>query len=621
MLDRTASLVFCLAVTVLVGSALPVSSRDATIGPPRRVLLLHSLGPHFPPWYTITRRFRQELRDQSPHPIDLYEASLQSYRFGSAEGQRPFIEYLHALFAERGLDLVVAMGAPAARFFLQHRSEIFPSTPLIITGVNENTFSDLKLTQNDTAVANGFDRGRHIETILQVLPRTTDIAVALGDSPMERFWIDQLRDSFQPFTHRVRFHWLNKLSADDMVRAIQALPAHTAIYYGTVRVDALGVPQEEDRMFWRIRELAKAPIFSYIDNHFGEGLVGGPLVSSHEIAKRTAAAAVRILGGEIASEIKTPTVPLGTPIYDWRELQRWKISEAALPPGSIVEFREPTAFERYRAEILALGAAMVLLTLLLLWSLHEHRRRRFAEAESLQRLDELAQMNRFATAGQLAASIAHEIRQPLAAIAAFGSAGLNWIKRDTPNLSEARIAIEKVVEESHRAGDFIKGVRAMFSTEAHVREPVDLNDLIEQVLAIMAGAIKTNDIVLDLNLRKDAPLVVAGDPTQLQQVVLNLVMNAVEAMRGLQKGTRILHVETEVSAADAAVIRVKDSGPGIDPKVADNIFQPFFTTKSGGMGMGLAICKSIIEAHGGSLKAVPSNPHGMKFQIVLPRQK
>jgi signal transduction histidine kinase len=221
----------------------------------------------------------------------------------------------------------------------------------------------------------------------------------------------------------------------------------------------------------------------------------------------------------------------------------------------------------------------------------------------------------------LTASIAHEIRQPLAAIAAFGSAGLNWIKRDKPNLSEARIAIEKVVEESHRAGDFIKGVRAMFSTEAHVREPVDLNDLIEQVLAIMAGAIKTNDIVLNLNLSKDAPLIVAGDPTQLQQVVLNLIMNAVEAMRGLQKGTGLLHIETEVNAGDAAVIRVKDSGPGIDPKVADNMFQPFFTTKPGGMGMGLAICKSIIEAHGGSLKAVPNNPHGMKLQIVLPRQK
>ncbi len=619
MLGRTATLAICIAVTVSIGSALPASSEipDAATESPRRVLLLHSLGPHFPPWYTITRRFRHELRDQSPYPIDLYEASLQSHRFGPLGEQGAFIEYLRTLFAERGLDLVIAIGAPAARFFLQHRSQIFPSTPMIITGANEKTFSDSVLGQNDTAVANSFDQGKHIEAILQVLPHTTHIAVVMGDSPMEDFWAENLQDSFRPFADRVAFRWLNKLSADDMIRAVRELPAHSAIYYGTVRVDAHGVPQEEDRMFWRIRELGKAPIFSYIDNHFGEGIVGGPLVSSQEIARRTAAAAVRILKGETAGDIKTSAVGLSAPIFDWRELQRWKISEAALPAGSTVEFREPTTWERYRTQILVIAATLLLQALLIFWLLQEHRRRRIAEAESMQRVNELARMNRFATAGQLAASIAHEIRQPLAAISASVSAGLNWLKRQTPDLAEARIAMERAVEQSHRADDVIKGVGAMFKRETPIREQVNLNELIADVIAITAGSMKGKGIVLDAKLTDDARTHVKADPIQLQQVILNLVMNAMEAMRHAGNGAR-MQMRTEAKAEGAVLVTVTDAGPSVDPEVAEKMFEPFFTTKPGGMGMGLPICRAIVEAHGGSLTGTPNNPHGMEFQIVLP---
>ena len=309
-----------------------LAGMEPAMAEPRRILLLHSFGPHFPPWNVIATRFRQELRDRSPDAIDLYEASLQSDRFSAPEGQEPFIHYLNALFADRGLDLVVALGAPAARFFLKYRSQIYPSTPLLIAGADERAFSGTDLTKNDTTVATSFDQAQQIQYILQVLPHTTDIAVFIGDSPLERFWVELVQRSFQSFQGRVNFRWLNKLSADDMVRAASELPAHSAIYYATVRVDTKGVPQEDDRMFYRIREVAAAPIFSYYDGHFGEGIVGGPLLSIQETAGRAAAVAVRIINGEAPSDIKTPAVGMSAPVYDWRELQRWKISEAALPP-------------------------------------------------------------------------------------------------------------------------------------------------------------------------------------------------------------------------------------------------------------------------------------------------
>ncbi|TMJ04818.1 MAG: ATPase [Alphaproteobacteria bacterium] len=616
-----ASLTIHIAVAIAIGGVLQVSPArsQAAMEAPRRVLLFHSFGQNFSPWNAIAAGFRHALIKQSPYRIEFHDASLAMGRFQPPEDQRPFVDYLRALFAGRDLDLVVAMGAPAARFFLlDTRSELFPAIPLLIAGASEGALRDSPSGINDTIVGADFDQALPLDAILQVLPDTATIAVVHGSSRVEKFWVQNYRAAVQRLTGRVTFEWLNALTLEDLLERVARLPPHSAIYFTTFHVDEDGVPQDSDRVFDQLHKIAKAPIFSFNDTMFGHGIVGGPMLSAQELANRTAAVAVRLLNGETAGSIKTPAVGLSSPIYDWGELQRWGISESNLPPGSTVEFRQPSAWERFRREILAMTAALALLTILLVWSLDEHRRRGIAEAESRKRANELARINRFATAGELTASIAHEIRQPLAAIAAFGSAGLNWIKGDKPNLNEARMAMEKVVEESHRAGDFIKSVRAMFSNEEEVQTQIDLNELVEHVLGIMAGSIKLSGVALDLKLSKSAPLVIMGNPTQLQQVILNLVVNAMEAMRGSASGIGLLRIETEVRSPVAAIIRVSDSGPTVDRKVADNMFEPFFTTKPGGMGMGLSICRTIVEAHRGSLTATPSKPHGMEFLIALP---
>jgi hypothetical protein len=231
----------------------------------------------------------------------------------------PVVEYLRSLFAGRKLDLVVAMGAPAARFVQRYRSQLFPSTPLLITGTDQRTFSDVPLTADDTAVAVTVDLTKFIENILQVLPDTTHIAWAIGVSPSEQFWTEKLRRVSQPFTNRVTFEWFNELSLEDMLKRAAVLPPHSAIFYADVRVDAAGVPYEQDRVLAGLRETTNAPIFGYLDGYLGRGIVGGPLISTQDLGRRAAAVALRILGGETAGHIKTPPLELGAPMYDWRE--------------------------------------------------------------------------------------------------------------------------------------------------------------------------------------------------------------------------------------------------------------------------------------------------------------
>ena len=200
----------------------------------------------------------------------------------------------------------------------------------------------------------------------------------------------------------------------------------------------------------------------------------------------------------------------------------------------------------------------------------------------------------------------------------YGSAGLNWLKKQVPDLNEARVALETVVSESHRADDVIKSVRAMFRNEPPARAQINLNELIQEVMTITARSISSNNIVLNANLTDDPPPMVMADLVQLQQVILNLIMNAVDAMSQRGHWARILQLGTQVRPDGTVLMRVTDSGPSVDPKIVEKMFQPFFTTKPSGMGMGLPICKTIVEAHGGTLTASPSKPHGMEFRIVLP---
>jgi len=592
-----------------------LSAMEIAAAQPKRILLLHSFGPHFGPWNAIAARLREELRKQSPTPIDLYENSLQGERSADPQGEHRFLAYLNGLFQDRNLDLIVVVGAPAARFVLRNRSDFFHSVPMLIAAADERTFSPDQLAANDTTVPVKIDPSVVVDNILQILPETTDIAVAIGDSPLERFWLAEIQRSFQRFGTRVTFHWLNKLSADEMVKRALTLPPRSAIYYATVRIDASGEPQEEDRVLGRLLEAGRSPLFTYIDADFGRGVVGGPMLSSQQIAQKAATVAVQILGGGSPANIKTTALGVTAPRYDWRELRRWNISEASLPPDSIVEFRQPTVWQRYRWQILLLSAAILVQAAMIVVLLYEHRRRRVAEVSARTAMSELMHMNRVATAGELSASIAHEVNQPLTGISARASAAVRWLAKEPPDIEKVRNMLREIVKASDRAAEVVGSVRAMFKKDSKERSSVDINNLIRTVLEIVRVELQRNGVDLQTTLSEELPRVEC-DPVQMQQVILNLVINAIEAMQDVQP--RVLRVESKLIEPHTVRVRVEDTGKGVDPMQLDRIFRPLVTTKERGMGMGLSICRSIVESHHGRIWVEAAAPRGAIFQFELP---
>jgi signal transduction histidine kinase len=216
-----------------------------------------------------------------------------------------------------------------------------------------------------------------------------------------------------------------------------------------------------------------------------------------------------------------------------------------------------------------------------------------------------------------AASIAHEVKQPLAAIVANSDAAIRWLSKTPPDLDEALEGLRSVVRDGNRASEIISGIRAMFKRSMAEKVSLDGNEIIREAIALIQSEIQKWQVSVRTELIEGLPRVVA-DKVQLQQVILNLVTNAVDAMSSVSDRTRVLHVRSELHRSDGVLITVEDSGPGIAPEDIERIFEPFFTTKSNGMGMGLSICRSIVEAHGGRLTALPTQPHGSAFRIVLP---
>jgi signal transduction histidine kinase len=602
------------ALAAVISCALACFGCQAASGTElKRVLLLrYSVG------YSdlLARNARAELERQSPSVLQIYDALFTAARVGDENALARYADYLGSLFPDQRLDLAVTIGSPAVNFFQRYGRQLFPSTPTL--AVAQESRLPPNLGQLETAAATSIDLVGAVESILRVLPETTNVSVVIGNSPLEQYWLAKARLAFRPFENRVSFRWLNDSSFDDILKHAAALPRRSAILYINLLSDALGAAYEDHEVVSKLCAVAKAPIFAFDDSVFGQGIVGGPLLSTQAISGDIASIALRILRGEALGGVTISELGIDAmPKFDWREMQRWGISESGLPPGSKIYFRDPTAWERYRWQMVAITTALLVQMFLIVGLFYERHRRRRAEATSRQHLSELAHMNRSTTAGELSASIAHEVKQPLAAITANGGAALRWLAKATPDLDEARAALERIVDGARHAGEVIDTIRSMFRKSDDERLALKPDLVIEEVLALLHGDFQRRGISIQTRLHAGIPEIEANR-VQLQQVILNLLVNAAEAMDSVTDRARILKITLNRKEPSDIVITVEDSGPSLEPKDIERIFEPFYTTKPAGMGLGLAICRSIVEAHGGRMFATPGRWYGLAVHISIP---
>jgi signal transduction histidine kinase len=482
---------------------------------------------------------------------------------------------------------------------------------MILTAIEARRVQSLTLTENDTVVAVRQKIPVLFGNILQLLPNTKTIAVVTGNS--ERFWMGEIERELGSLKDRVTLRFYNDLSFDQILKEAASLPPDSAIYWNQTRV-ARGEVHDAQRALTELAAVANAPIFTFDDSFLTGEIVGGPMASVSAGTKATTDVVLRVLAGEKPSEIKTPPLEYGPAKYDWRQLQRWNISESRLPPGSEILFREPTVWERYSWQIALVFAVILAQAGLISALLREHRRRQSAEAQSRQRMAELARVMRFSTAGELTASIAHEINQPLGAILANAETADLILQSSNPDTAELKDIVKDILQDDRRATEVIRRMRSLLKKAPFELKSLDLNDVARETVEFLSTLPRKIEVV---SVITPDVLPILGDRIQLQQVMLNLVVNGIDAMKDNSSENRIISIRT-ARVENFAELSVSDLGSGIPEDKIEEIFEPFFTSKAEGMGMGLSIARTIIEAHNGLISANNRDHGGATFRIRLP---
>lgn len=601
----------------MAGLALAIPAAAQSL--PRSVLILDQSDAHSA-WYApFSGSFRSTLHAGSAERVSVYAEHLDLSRFGGPRHDDLLRAYLREKFSTRPIGLLVAQGASSLDFLIRSRGELWPGVPVVFAGVDETTGARLTLPPNVTGTLYQRPFRNAMTTARMLVPNLKRIAL-VGD-PWERQAVRaHYRGEIPTYVSEYEFINLIDLPMTEIRKRVAALPDDTAIIYTSVTRDGAGATYVPHEGLAAFADVANRPIVVDVETNIGHGGAGGLVTTPVPVGEAAARLALRILDGEDASKIPITTGDFARPVFDWRQLRRFGIRESRLPPGSEIRFREPGLWEQYRWQVMAALGIVLLQAALISWLLFERHRRRRAELSSRRRLMEVIHLNRIATAGALSASIAHELNQPLGAILSNAEAAEVLLKAEPPDLPLVKEILADIRRDDQRAGEIIRHLRGLLKRDAAELREFDLNGAIADTVHILEPEAMRRGIRLNTDLSPGAPRVRA-DQVLLQQVLMNLAANGMDAMRGCAPGERRLAFETALNGGAEVEVSVADSGAGIPNDKLKAIFETFFTTKSQGTGLGLSIARTIVETYGGRIWAENRTGGGAVFRFTLPLAK
>ncbi len=736
-------LVFC-----AIGAVCLLASCSAWASvPTKRVLILFPYENNYPGFFYFDNNLRSVLRASPSFFFDFYAESMDLLRFPDDLYFEDLVHLYRQKYAGRNIDLIIAILGPARDFLAKYKDELFPGTPVLYVDIDTRLLDGSLLLSPGAVVTGRFDFEGTLDVALGLHPDVRDVFVVSGESEVDRAMEKLASEAFRGFGDRVRFHSLRGLSMERLLQKVSGLPEPSIVFFVTFFKDV------DDRTFLSpqaaslISEKSNVPVYGMSDYIVGAGIVGGRVYSFERLGEKTAQSALRLLSRGRPEQIEPLEERADRVIFDWRQLKRWSISEASLPPGSIIRNKDFSVWETYRLQILGIATGLVLQAALIgalvlnlarrrkanealsrserklqraaeewkttfdsiqdpimvldrkfriarvnqatvsffdlplerilgqtgdalvfgkgnpfnrsllersqetrgqeeeevfdetreawflasvspildgkgqiigfLHSARDISERRRAEAEAHRRLTELAHVTRVATMGELAASLAHEINQPLTAILANAQAAQRFLSATEPDMDEIRQILDDIVSDDKRVSEVIRRMRALLKKQTPTCEEFDLNEAVMECVALVKSAPVLDGLAIATETNAD-PIPVRADRVQLQQVIFNLLVNAAGAMRSAPRTSRRILLKTTVEGERTAKVSVTDSGTGIDQHGVDRLFEPFYTTKPEGLGMGLSISQTIIKAHGGAMGAVNNPDGGATFHFTLP---
>ena len=579
--------------------------------------MIFNEGKDVPGNIILEQAVRTEMLKLVTNRIEFSPEYLDASHFSDKEHFRVFQDYLGRKYAAQKLDLIVVFPSRDYRLAGDLPSAMFPGVPVVFVAVNEMEVPEAIQKFGVTGIVQRFDLRGTLGLIMRLQPDTRRIVVIGGTNEVDRATLGRIIEASRAL-EGVEFEFWTNRPVGETPRAVKSLPEGTVVLISTVVNDASGQTYYMSQLAQMLAPSSSVPVYVLGGWVIGSGAVGGAVVDSEDLGARTAQLAVRVLNGANPKEVPIEVATKGTPMVDWRALQRWNIKQNRLPANSIVRYRPRSIWEEHQALILFVGAVLLAQAITIAALLVQLRQRRRAEMEIQRQRMELAHVARVSTLGQLASALTHELNQPLGAILRNAEAAEIFLQRDQPNLEEIRAILADIRRDDRRAGDVIDRMKTLFKRRNLVSSRLDLRNLVEDTVVLARPDAEARQMQISVQVPPQLPAV-SGDRVHLQQVLLNLILNGMDAMNATPKPERRLTVRASETKDGNVLVAVSDCGTGIVPEEIVRIFEPFFTTKPDGMGMDLAISRTIIQAHGGEIRATNNALGGATFAFTLPR--
>ncbi|MDM0034497.1 ATP-binding protein [Variovorax sp. J22P271] len=703
---------------------------------PKDVLVLFSNNRLLPANIEVDRAMRERIASTEARPVEVFQEFLDRPTFSGEAFDRNLATYLREKYAERLPQVIVVIGDPALNFILYHRPALFPGTPVVHVGIDKAYVQTLRPTQVPLlGVPVEYDFRGTVEQALRWHPGTRRLLVITGTSPRDRIWEAQARAELDELALQpAAVEYLAGLTTEALKARLKGLGAGDLVFSPGYYRDGTGRDYSpRDAIAGIATASTGAPVYGPFSAFIGTGIVGGRMPANRDMGRLAADAINALLDGVAPRAVALPAVLPAMLQVDWRQMRRWGLAEADIPPDTAVFFKEPTFWDLYRTQAL-LAMALFLIQAVLIAALFIERRRRRHTALALERSEDrmslaarasrlstwiwdvdrksprdagttasslddvldsvhpadredlqqaarqaverdleldaeyrvvepggevrwiaargraekggsqritgvalditarkeaelqaqkdrsaLTHMTRVSMLGQLSASIAHQLNQPLAAILGNAEAARKMLGKRPLDLDELQAICDDIITEDRRAAEVIRRLGALFKRGEMTLAPLDLNELVSETLELVRTELTTRHVEAVTELAPGlAP--VDGGRVQLQQVLLNLILNAADAMGDIAPERRRLVVRTEMRGTDVRLC-VTDQGSGIAAVDMPYLFDPFWSTKPGGTGMGLAICRSIVEGHRGTLDVANTPDSGAAFCATWPARR
>lgn len=600
----------------------PLVGKSQTDSASHNILVLFAMQPNTPAYHSILYGISEKLSERFGDSYNLFTEYLEKGLYPEGEYPREKFNLINEKYNNSNLDLLICVGVNIIEIVHKNAADYLLQLPVVSLDLDFSAYgfeTPFALNKHTAEIRLKLNVEKTITEALSLFPKTESVYFVSGVAQFDKLLLSISKQVAERIIKNKKIIYVTDLSMDETTSIVRNLPKRSIIFVSNYNVDSKGVPYFNPEAVRIISRNANAPVFVYTSTGFGDGAIGGYILNFEKAGLIAGEAAVKILNGSDPVSIDANEKDYYEFIYDWRALKRWKIADTDLvPEGSTILFEEFNLIDKYKWIGGVVLLFLVLQTALIFNLIRLNKNQKLMTKKIIDtenRYREFLYNDRSLRLGQLTASLSHELNQPLTAILSTAQAGINFINSNEATPELLKQILQKIVENDKRGASILSSIRGMMRLESKEKEKTNLDSLIDEVVSVYKSEAGKFSIQIQV-MYPDMPVYIQVDKIQIQQVILNLIINASQSLEKSDTKNKNIHITQTLSNGNV-IVSVRDYGDGIAETIINKLFKPFATLKKEGMGIGLSICRSIIEDHGGKIWAENIPGGGAKFSFSL----